>query len=103
MSRLEIMIVEWSKAENWRFGFYYSKNDPRSFVAKKSGFGWTPNFANSKSFLLFALFIVAACIPVVIYSNGYVTKIQCAMSEIFVIAVVSCVLNRLSSVEFYLK
>lgn len=97
------MIEEWSKVENWRFGFYHSKDDPRLFVAKKSGFGWTPNFASPKSFLLFLLFITIAFIPIALFWLNYITKIQCAMSEIFVLAAVSCVLNRLSSVEFYLK
>ncbi len=40
---------------NWRYGiFYYNKNDTRIFSPKRFHFfGWTINFANPYTYLLF--------------------------------------------------
>jgi uncharacterized membrane protein len=45
---------------NWRLGiFYYNKKDKRLFPPKRlRGFGWTVNFANPYSYLLFLGIII---------------------------------------------
>ena len=49
-----------SDPDNWKLGIlYYNKEDKRIFPPKRSGLGWTVNFANPKSvFALVVLFIV---------------------------------------------
>jgi hypothetical protein len=103
MKDLEKIIEEWSNVKNWKYGFYFSSIDVRLYVPKKSGLGWTPNLANFRSVLLLILFVVVACTPILLYMLHYVNKFNCAFSEIFIIAFISVLLNRLSSIEFYLK
>lgn len=42
----------------WR-SFYVNPDDPRGWVPKLSGIGWTPNFRTRRAALVFALLIVA--------------------------------------------
>jgi hypothetical protein len=46
-----------SDPSNWKWGvFYYSKQDPRIFPPKRNpSLGWTVNFGNTKSILVFVL------------------------------------------------
>ena len=45
--------------DNWIWGmFYFNKNDPTFMIEKRVGIGYTVNFANKKSWILFA-FIIA--------------------------------------------
>lgn len=51
------------KSSPWKLGlFYYNKEDKRLFPPKRWGFGWTVNFANPLSVIVFliilALFIL---------------------------------------------
>ena len=51
-------LEKWHKdPNNWKFGqFYFNKEDKRIFPPKKlSWMGWTVNFANSKSVIVFLL------------------------------------------------
>lgn len=53
-------LEKWHKdPNNWKFGqFYFNKEDKRIFPPKKlSWMGWTVNFANSKSVIVFLLTI----------------------------------------------
>jgi uncharacterized membrane protein len=45
--------------ENWKWGlFYYNKLDKRIFPPKQIPFlGWTINFANPRSYLVFLAFV----------------------------------------------
>jgi uncharacterized membrane protein len=45
---------------NWKFGgIYYNKEDKRIFPPKRvKWMGWTVNFANTKSVLVFALVMI---------------------------------------------
>lgn len=48
--------------EFWRWGiFYYNPNDPAIWVDKRTGLGWTLNFAHKESWVI--IFIILA-IPV---------------------------------------
>lgn len=43
----------------WKLGiFYYNKKDKRLFPPKRTGLGWTVNFANPFSIALFILIIM---------------------------------------------
>ena len=56
-------LDNWHKdPENWKFGgFYYNKDDERLFPPKKIAWmGWTVNFANPKSVVLFVVILVIA-------------------------------------------
>ncbi|WP_294223811.1 DUF5808 domain-containing protein [uncultured Chryseobacterium sp.] len=52
----------------WKFGlFYYNKQDKRLFPPKRYGFGWTVNFANPRSVIVFLIillliFIIGFCV-----------------------------------------
>jgi uncharacterized membrane protein len=52
----------------WKYGvFYYNPNDAALFVEKRTGFGYTINFANHWSWAFFAgLILVIATIPAVV-------------------------------------
>ncbi|HMI05206.1 MAG TPA: DUF5808 domain-containing protein [Pedobacter sp.] len=42
----------------WTWGvFYKNPNDPSIWVEKKSGFGWTVNFAHKISYFIVALIV----------------------------------------------
>lgn len=44
----------------WKLGiFYYNKQDKRLFPPKRTGLGWTVNFANPFSVALFILILMA--------------------------------------------
>lgn len=56
-------LDNWHKnPENWKFGgIYYNKDDERLFPPKKVAWmGWTVNFANPKSVVLFVVILVIA-------------------------------------------
>ncbi len=39
--------------KNWKLGIiYYNPSDPRTFVSKRVGIGWTLNFAQPLSYLV---------------------------------------------------
>ena len=45
--------------DNWIWGmFYFNKNDPTFMIEKRIGIGYTVNFANKKSWVLFGFIIV---------------------------------------------
>ena len=45
---------------NWRMGvFYYNKSDPRLLPPKRYGWGWTMNFASTRSILVMLLLVGA--------------------------------------------
>lgn len=53
----------------WKLGvFYYNKQDKRLFPPKRTGLGWTVNFANPFSVALF-IFILMAIILITKYSS----------------------------------
>jgi uncharacterized membrane protein len=46
---------------NYKWGFFYSNpKDPRCFVPKKIGIGWSFNFANPYSYLIIISIIIFA-------------------------------------------
>jgi uncharacterized membrane protein len=51
--------TEWENPANWRgglLGLYVAPRDPRTWVHKKYGYGWTLNFAHRRSwYWLFGL------------------------------------------------
>jgi uncharacterized membrane protein len=49
------MKEQWQNdPNNWKWGvFYYNRDDKRIFPPKRSGLGWTINFANPYSVLAF--------------------------------------------------
>jgi uncharacterized membrane protein len=51
----------WRKdPDNWKFGFlYFNKEDKRILPPKKiKALGWTINFANPKSYIVFILLVL---------------------------------------------
>ncbi|WP_121331170.1 MULTISPECIES: DUF5808 domain-containing protein [unclassified Flavobacterium] len=54
-----------SDSKNWKWGFfYYNKNDKDLFPPKRNGqAGFTINFANPRSVILFLVFIILLLIP----------------------------------------
>jgi uncharacterized membrane protein len=61
-------LAEWhADPNNWKWGlFYYNKADKRIFPPKRiMGMGWTINFANPVSIVVFVLLIAAIiCISI---------------------------------------
>jgi uncharacterized membrane protein len=57
----ELLNAWHDNPDNWKWGvFYYNKLDKRIFPPKRiSWTGWTVNFANPRSYLIFLGFIVA--------------------------------------------
>lgn len=50
----------------WKGGIiYYNKDDPRIFVPKRNGFGYTLNFGNRWSYLILFIIILAIVIPII--------------------------------------
>lgn len=49
-----------SDPKNWKYGiFYFNPNDKRLFPPKRNPYmGWTVNFANPKSILLFVVVLL---------------------------------------------
>jgi uncharacterized membrane protein len=53
-------LAQWhADPNNWKWGlFYYNKADKRIFPPKRiMGMGWTVNFANRKSIIVFLILI----------------------------------------------
>jgi uncharacterized membrane protein len=49
----------------WKWGiFYYNANDPSVWVEKRTGMGWTVNFAHKISYVIIALLLL---IPLAVY------------------------------------
>ncbi len=47
--------------DNYKWGFFYSNpKDPRCLVPRKTGIGWSPNFANPYSYLIIISIIIFA-------------------------------------------
>jgi uncharacterized membrane protein len=59
-----IITGEWrnkapQEAESWYYGiFYYNKRDSRLFLPKRTGLGWTINFAHPLGIVLMILIIL---------------------------------------------
>ncbi|WP_298138915.1 DUF5808 domain-containing protein [Flavobacterium sp.] len=54
-------LEKWHKdPKNWKYGeFYYNKDDKRIFPPKRTKWmGWTINFANTKSVLVFLIVLI---------------------------------------------
>jgi uncharacterized membrane protein len=50
--------------KNWKWGIFYSNpENPALFVRKRSGLGWTLNFANPWSWAVIAIIGVAVVLP----------------------------------------
>jgi uncharacterized membrane protein len=60
-----------SDPSNWKLGiFYYNKKDQRIFPPKRfKSFGWTVNFANPYSCLVFMAIIVLGIVTIKYYKN----------------------------------
>ncbi|MFY7814072.1 MAG: DUF5808 domain-containing protein [Chryseobacterium taeanense] len=55
----------------WKLGiFYYNKQDKRLFPPKRTGLGWTVNFANPFSVALFILILIA----IILITKHFSTK-----------------------------
>ncbi|SDI30758.1 hypothetical protein SAMN05421846_10683 [Chryseobacterium taeanense] len=55
----------------WKLGiFYYNKKDKRLFPPKRTGLGWTVNFANPFSVTLFILILIA----IILITKRFSTK-----------------------------
>ena len=62
-------LVKWQKdSKNWKWGmFYYNKEDKRIFPPKRIPWmGWTVNFANTNSVIVFMV-ILAIAIGLIIF------------------------------------
>ncbi len=58
-------LNKWHKdSNNWKFGYiYYNKDDKRIFPPKRiKWMGWTVNFANTKSVIVFLIAIIVLLI-----------------------------------------
>ena len=59
-----IVTREWrdrapGERDSWRFGvFYYNKRDARLFLPKRSGLGWTINFAQPLAVVIFVFLLI---------------------------------------------
>lgn len=54
-------------SSHWKLGFiYFNKDDKRIFPPKRIGLGWTVNFANPASVIVFLLML--ACIVIIGFS-----------------------------------
>ena len=53
MSQAVIDEREWGDPRNWRWTFYYSRKDSRTFVPRRRGYGATLNFASRGAFWFF--------------------------------------------------
>jgi uncharacterized membrane protein len=55
------MENDFNDSKYWKLGiFYFNKNDKRIFPPKRNpAMGWTINFANPKSIIVFAIFTIA--------------------------------------------
>lgn len=50
-------------SSHWKLGlFYFNKDDKRIFPPKRTGLGWTVNFANSASVIVFSLILTGIVI-----------------------------------------
>jgi uncharacterized membrane protein len=55
----EILDAMHKDPQNWKGPFYYNKNDQRVMVKKQNpAFGWTFNFANTKTYLIILLAMI---------------------------------------------
>jgi uncharacterized membrane protein len=54
------------RKENYRWGFYYNREDPRIWIPKLYGLGWTLNFAKRGAYV-FAAALVALIVLAIIY------------------------------------
>lgn len=49
--------------ENWKFVvFYYNQDNPKVFVPKRLGIGWTLNFAKWQSWFIIGLFLALVAV-----------------------------------------
>ncbi len=64
MTRDELEAL-WSAPENWKWGIYYCKDDPRAIVPKRAKWmGWTINFARPSAVPTLLLLLVLLGTPI---------------------------------------
>ena len=73
MSQTEIDEGEWANPRNWHWSFYFSRNDSRTFVPKRRGYGSTVNFARRGTlwFFLLLMLLPLAIIGCVLLSHAF--------------------------------
>lgn len=57
------------REDGWKGIFYVNPDDPALFVPKRYGIGWTLNFGNSWSWVVLALILIAAVLPLALALN----------------------------------
>jgi uncharacterized membrane protein len=58
-------LIDRNDARYWYAGmFYYNPDDPDAFIPKRSGLGWTLNFAHPRSKLVALIIVAAVLLPV---------------------------------------
>jgi uncharacterized membrane protein len=64
---------EWRDPRNWRWAFYFSRKDSRTFVPRRRGYGLTVNFARRGTywFFLFLLLMPLVIIGGVLLSRAF--------------------------------
>lgn len=61
-----------TKPSPWRFVvFYFDENDPRLWVAKRTGLGWTLNFAHRASWLVLGAFMLLGAAVAAVLAHGF--------------------------------
>jgi uncharacterized membrane protein len=74
-------LEKWRKdPNNWKWGFlYYNKEDQRLLPPKRiEWMGWTVNFANPKSVLLFVVFLFSIFFAMLLFNsfNSHLVKMS---------------------------
>ncbi|NNE71739.1 MAG: hypothetical protein HKN29_15445 [Rhodothermales bacterium] len=71
-----IITKEWrnkvpNESEHWRgFIFYHNPNDPRYFLPKRTGLGWTINLAHPGAIVMLILIAVAVVSFAMVFLTG---------------------------------
>jgi uncharacterized membrane protein len=68
----EIDEREWNNSQNWHWTFYFSRQDSRTFVPRRRGYGTTVNFARPGAlwFLLLLLLFPVVVIGAILLSRA---------------------------------
>ncbi len=71
-------VIQTEDPDNWKWGvFYFNKNDKRIFPPKRQKMmGWTINFANPISIMVFVAFIVLMTVIGIFIPRLFDTKIH---------------------------
>jgi hypothetical protein len=90
MTREEIQQI-WSDPRNRKWGFYFSKADPRLIVPRRWG-GWTPNLAHPGAIpTALLLLAVLAVPPWLMVSKGVGTPaIIAVLAAVFAVVCLVC-------------